>query len=370
MGLFDRFRHRNDDDDYEVDEVTTDNTVDEAEDGNQYVDVDDEPVENYDDYGYATDEDDSEEEEELDPEDQYYEQKDAPSSVLGQPSLLNIVGPSYFSTDDLMSEEFVMRETMKHRTYGIAAYVPPSGYPRMLDTNVFQELQAQGNVDLTLDVVPQARRDTMKELSNQLNIIRANAEFQNQQGQTFQLRENITKFNDIDTLLDQVQFDENRIYDVVITLIVYGDSERDMNRNFGTVEDLLANQGISITPYAKRVKSGYLQTVPLGARMYNLDDTYRNVDRRSLAVLDIARNAAGRFNGGIPFGTNQATPSQNTEFLNIFGTNTHRPINYNMGIVGESGVGSQPQTRLKWPVKLPFLVMNTVQLIPMVNMSY
>lgn len=300
MGLFDRFRHRNDDDDYEVDEVTTDNTVDEAEDGNQYVDVDDEPVENYDDYGYATDEDDSEEEEELDPEDQYYEQKDAPSSVLGQPSLLNIVGPSYFSTDDLMSEEFVMRETMKHRTYGIAAYVPPSGYPRMLDTNVFQELQAQGNVDLTLDVVPQARRDTMKELSNQLNIIRANAEFQNQQGQTFQLRENITKFNDIDTLLDQVQFDENRIYDVVITLIVYGDSERDMNRNFGTVEDLLANQGISITPYAKRVKSGYLQTVPLGARMYNLDDTYRNVDRRSLAVLDIARNAAGRFNGASP----------------------------------------------------------------------
>ena len=285
--------------------------------------------------------------EKADPTEEFYKNQDAPSTELGQPSLLEIIGPSWWSTDDLMHEEFVMRENMKNRTYGIAAYVPPSGYPRMLDTNIFQEVLALGYVDITLDIVPRTRRETMHDLSNQMTVIQANAEFQQSQGQTFQLRENIAKYNDIDNLLDQIQFDENRLYNLSISFIVYGTSERDLNRNFGTVADLLANEGISVTPYTKRVKSGYLQTVPIGARMYNLEDTYRNVDRKSLAVMDLARNAAGRFNGGIPFGLNQATPSQNTEFLNVFGTNTHRPINYNMGIVGESGGGKSTANKLK-----------------------
>lgn len=287
------------------------------------------------------------EEDDQDPEDEYYDNRDAPTTVLGQPSLLNVIGPSYWSTDDLMQDEFIMRENMKSKTYGIAAYVPPSGYPRMLDTQVFQELLAQGNIDLTLDIVPRTRRDTMHDLSNMLNVIRANAEYQNEKGQSFQLRENIAKYNDIDNLLDEIQFDENRLYDVAISMIVWGTSDRDVNKNFGVASDLLANEGISVTPYAKRQKSGFLTTLPLGARISYLDDTYRNVDRKSLAVMDIARNASGRFNGGIPFGNNQATPSQNTEFLNIFGTENHRPVNYNMGIVSESGGGKSAANKIK-----------------------
>lgn len=85
-----------------------------------------------------------------------------------------------------MQDEFVMRENMRSKTYGIAAYVPPSGYPRTLDTTVFQDLLAQGNVDVTLDIVPQSRRFTMRNLSNMLNIIEANAEYQKEKGQTFQ----------------------------------------------------------------------------------------------------------------------------------------------------------------------------------------
>lgn len=336
--MFKKLFHKKKNDDYDYDEYDDETYEDDYDDQNDdYINVD-----GNNDGDYDNDQDDVE-----NAEDRFARNRDAPSSVLGQPTLMNIIGPAYWSTDDLMQEQFVMRETMHHRTYGIAAYVPPSGYPRMLDTNVFQEVLAQGNVDLTIDVVPRTRRETMQDLSNMLNVIRSNAEFQNEQGQTFQLRENIAKYSDIDNLLDQIQFDENRLYDVAISLIVYGNSEREMNRNFGTVSDLLANEGISITPYAKRVKSGYLQTIPIGARMYNLDDTYRNVDRKSLAVMDIARNAAGNFNGGIPIGVNQATPSQNIEFLNIFGTETHRPINYNMGIVGESGSGKSLSNKLK-----------------------
>ena len=303
------------------------------------------------DYSYV----DLSNEENSDEEIEYDKKHKTPSSILGQPSLFNIIGPSYWSTDDFMQDEFVMRENMRSKTYGIAAYVPPSGYPRTLDTTVFQDLLAQGNVDLTLDIVPQSRRFTMRNLSNMLNIIEANAEYQKEKGQTFQERDNIAKYSDIDNFLDQVQFYENRMYDVAISVIVYGSSDREVNQNFGIVADLLANENLSITPYAKRQKSGYLTTIPIGARISYLDDTYRNVDRKALAVMDVARNASGRFNGGIPFGNNQATPSQNTEFLNIFGTDTHRPINYNMGIVGEAGSGKSAANKIKMAREISIL---------------
>lgn len=323
-------------------------------------DQDDESVEGQDQETEEDQDDDSNEafgnqDEQEDPEDEFYDNQRSPSTAIGQPSLINIIANSYWSTDDVMQEYFIMRETMKHRTYGIAAYVPPSGYPRMVDTGIFQELLAQGNIDLTMDVVPRERRNIMKELSKDLNVIRSNSEYQQDKGQTFQMRENITKYSDIDNLLDEVQFDENRLYNVNISIIVYGNSEREMNKNFGVAEDLLANEGISLTPYVKRVKSGYLQTIPIGARMYNLDDTFRNVDRKSLSVMDMARNAAGRFNGGIPIGTNQATPSANTEFLNVFGSKTHRPINYNMGIVGESGSGKSTTNKIKMEREIAIL---------------
>ena len=124
------------------------------------------------------------EEGEEDPEDEFYDNQRSPSTIIGQPSLINIIANSYWSTDDVMQEYFIMRETMKHRTYGIPAYVPPSGYPRMVDTGVFQELLAQGNIDLTMDVVPRERRNIMKELSKDLNVIRSNAEYQQDKGQT------------------------------------------------------------------------------------------------------------------------------------------------------------------------------------------
>ncbi|QTQ40847.1 VirB4 family type IV secretion system protein [Lactobacillus taiwanensis] len=288
-----------------------------------------------------------EEENEEDEDEDYYDKQRAPSTKIGQPSLINILGNSYWSTDDVMQEYFIMRETMKHRTYGIAAYIPPSGYPRSVDTTIFQEVLSQGFVDITMDIVPHARKTVMKELSNYLNVIQSNADFQAKKGQTFQLRDNITKYNDIDNLLNEIQFDEDRLYDVCISFIIYGNSERDMNQNFGIIADILGDKGISLVPYVKRVKSGYLQTVPIGARLVTLDDTYRNVTRSALGVMDLARNAAGRFNGGIPFALNQATPSHNTEFLNVFGTEAHRPNNANMGVVGESGSGKSVSAKLK-----------------------
>lgn len=286
---------------------------------------------------------------------EYRENSRVPSSVLGQPTIANIIGPSYWSTDEYMQDEFIMRENMKSKTYGIAAYVPPTAYPRMLDTQIFQELLALGNVDLTLDIVPVSRRESMKTLTGMLNVIMANAFYQQEKDQTFQLRENVAKYNDIDNLLDEIQFDENREYRLATSIIVWGNSDREVNHNLGVVQDLLGNNNVGITPYSKQQKSGFLTTIPVGARLTELDDTYRNVTRKAVGVLDIARNAAGKFNGGIPIGINMATPSQNTEFLNIFGNENHRPINYNMGIVGEAGGGKSAANKIKMAREISIL---------------
>lgn len=279
--------------------------------------------------------------------DAYNEQHNTPSTVLGQPSLIQVIAPAYWSTDDLMQEQFVMRESMAHRTYGMAGYVPPTGYPTNLQTQVFQKLLNEKNVDVTLDIVPRSRRESIKSLSNMLTTIRSNALFQEQQGQANQLRDTVIKYNDIRNLLDQIQVDEDREYDLSISFIVYGKSQKDLEKNWENVEDILGNAQMSVVPYTKRVKSGYLQTLPMGIRMRNLDDTYRNVNRRALSIIDIARNAEGRFNGGIPFGNNLDTPSANTEFLNIFGTKYHRPANYNCGIIGEAGSGKSTANKVK-----------------------
>lgn len=139
--------------DYTDDPVEDNDSFSQAPEDDGYINLNEHPNGNSD--GYYEDDDYEDEEEEFE------EKKDVPSSILGQPSLLNVIGPSYWSTDDLMQDEFVMRENMKSKTYGIAAYVPPSGYPRMLDTQVFQDLLAQGNVDLTLDIVPRTDRKSV-----------------------------------------------------------------------------------------------------------------------------------------------------------------------------------------------------------------
>lgn len=328
MGLFDRLKRNKDE---EVDDEQYDEVENDSEFGDQ------------------------EEQEYQDPDEEYYKNQRSPSTSIGQPSIVNIIANSYWSTDDVMQEYFIMRETMKHRTYGIVAYAPPSGFGRAIDTSVFEELLSEGNIDLTEDIVPHPNQQVMRSLSNISNVILSNTDYQQQKGQTFQLHDNITKYNDIQNFLDELQFDENRMYDLNLSLIVYGSSEREMNRNFSVAQNALAKKGISITPYVKRVKSGYLQTIPIGARMYNIEDTYRNFDRKALSVMDMARNASGRFNGGIPFGVNQVTPSHNVEFLNVFGTKTHRPINYNMGIIAESGAGKSTSNKIKMAREMSIL---------------
>ena len=194
------------DEDYQSDSQTSQNNGANNQSQHQYVDLgnnrqqEDEDNYDYDDDGYnhefaqqatyinGSDQFSAKDVEEFD------KQKKAPTTILGQPSLINMIAPSFWSDDNEFQDEFVMRENLAHRTYGVVVYVPQSGWPRALDTSIFEEILSEKDVDLTLDVVPRSRQESMKDLNNMLNVIRANAMFQQEKGQTFQLRENVAKY--------------------------------------------------------------------------------------------------------------------------------------------------------------------------------
>jgi len=267
--------------------------------------------------------------------------------VSGQATITDIIAPSFWSADANNTDIFVSRETVAHRTYGMTMYIVPTGYPRAVDKNFFQSAQATGNTDITVDIQPMKPREAAKFLKAQRTIVSSNSDYQQEKGQTFALKENQNKIQDIDTLSQQNQFDENRLFDVNVSFVTYGNSMRELDLNAGQLEDDMADKGASVAPYFKRVKTGYAQAIPIGYDTTQIDDTFRNITSKGLGKFNLMSSGSGKFNGGIPFAENLATASHNTEYLNVFGSSAHRPLNYNMGIIGESGGGKTFDTQIK-----------------------
>src|SRR5699024_3469758 len=131
------------DDDYQSDGQTSQNNGANNQSQHQYVDLgnnrqqEDEDNYDYEDDGYNN---------------KFDKQEKATIMILGQPSLINMIAPSFWSDDNEFQDDFVMRENLAHRTYGVVVYVPQSGWPRALDTSIFEEILSEKDVDLTLDV--------------------------------------------------------------------------------------------------------------------------------------------------------------------------------------------------------------------------
>ncbi|MBS0954950.1 VirB4 family type IV secretion system protein [Lactiplantibacillus plantarum] len=261
------------------------------------------------------------------------------STEFHQPRLREILLPNYWSSNEDDLDMWVTRETVGHKEYGQNFYVPAAGFPRSISDGIFSKALASGEVEVTVKMRPHSRNKSRK-LFNSLSLtLKANIMYQQEHNQTFQLHDNIAKDNDVQNILAQLQFNENSAIDVAIIFTVYGNTVKEMEQRANRLADTLADESMIIEPFTKRVKSGYYASLPIGADIETLDDIYRLCDRRGVTMLDTARSGKGRFNKGIPIGVNLDTPSLNLEFLNLFGSPEHKPINYNMGITGEAGAG-------------------------------
>lgn len=277
-------------------------------------------------------------------QDQFDDEHVIPETDFGIPSALEYVSPHGVFIEEGERDTAIIRETMEHNTYVTPWAVKISGYPRYIRSGLFNSIQRLGTTDFTIDIVAQSRAKSTKSLNDHQTVVRTNQEWHMKQGNRYQMRENEAKINDIEVLLQQIQFDENRMYNVSITGVTSGSNMKELQMNLGTLEDEMTEEGFTIMPLLRRVKSGILLNIPMGFSN-PLRNTFRNMDRRASAKLDPARNGGGRFNGGIYFAVNRVTG--NLEFFNTFGTPEYRPDNYNYGIVGTSGAGKSLSAKVK-----------------------
>ncbi|WP_368502875.1 VirB4 family type IV secretion system protein (plasmid) [Alkalihalophilus sp. As8PL] len=255
--------------------------------------------------------------------------------------IMDIISPDGISIKD--EDHGVIKQSAGTKTYYRPAYIPPDGYPRKMQTNWLYDITASGEVDVLVDVHKVTKSNAIQSLQKQQTMLQSNLSFQRARGNIDQISDLNTKINDTLILSDEIQFNENDMFNISTFIMMYGSSKKELDAYSEYLEDLMSGSFFRLTTAWSRIKKGFISTLPIGTN--KLQDTIRNIDRRALSTFSPYISGAGKYMGGIPFGINRITGQK--EFLNSFGNDRHRPDNYNMGIFGISGSGKSLAMKLK-----------------------
>ena len=242
----------------------------------------------------------------------------------------------------LSEDHWLIKQTLGTNTYFRPVYIPRDGYPRKMQTNWLNDLYKDGEVDVIIDVHKVKRTDAIKGLQKKVTEFMSSLSWQTRRGNIDQINDLRTKIEDTETLMDEIQFNENDMFNVATMAILYAQDEKSLNRFSEFVEDVMAAKFFKLITMYDRVKKGYLSCLPLGKNYIN--DAYRNLDRRSLSTFAPFISGSGKYIGGVPIGNNMITGQK--EFINSFGNEKYRPQNYNMGIFGIPGSGKSLTMKL------------------------
>ncbi len=237
----------------------------------------------------------------------------------------------------------VLKQSLGTKTYFRPMYIPRDGYPRKLQTNWLYSLTNSGEMDVVVDVHKVKKSDAMRALQKQLTTLQSSLAFQRKRGNIDQEQDFQTKIFDTEQLMAEIQFSENDWYNVSTLGTLYAQSEKELDSYSEMLEDEMSSRFIKLAPSWSRVKKGYKSSLPIGTNLLN--DSLRNLDRRSLGTFAPFISGSGKYIGGVPIGINKITGQ--LEFMNSFGTEEFRPENYNMGITGIPGSGKSLAMKLK-----------------------
>lgn len=252
-----------------------------------------------------------------------------------KPDIWDVISPDGFGVLDKDADSGIIKQSLGTTTHFRSVYIPRDGWPRKLRTNWLGNLVNSGECDVMIDIQKTPKGSAIRSLQKLNTILRSNYYFQAKRGNRDEIRDTETKIIDNEVLSEEIQFNENDSFHVSVTATLYGDDKRMLNKYSDHVEDNLAPLFVKLASTFGRVLKGYRTVTPLGKN--EIPDSFRNLDRRSLATFAPFISGNGTFNGGIPLGINQITGQK--EFYNAFGTPEKRPNNYNMAIFGVSGSG-------------------------------
>lgn len=254
----------------------------------------------------------------------------------------SIISPEGLGIANRDDDYFTIKQSLGTKTYGRPFYIPPSGYPRLLQTTWFQKLINAGEVDLMVDIHKLTKNDALKMYQRQLTILESNLTVQLARGNKNVIQDTRTKMADINLLMEEVQLGYNDSFYFGVNGIMHADSLKDLNKMSDNLEDEMAGSFFKLITTYRRIKKGIRSVTPLVRN--EIPESLRNIDRRALTTLSPFISGSGRFNGGIPIGINRITGQK--EFFNAFGTEEYRPKNYNMAIFGLAGSGKSLAMKL------------------------
>jgi type IV secretory pathway VirB4 component len=257
-----------------------------------------------------------------------------------KPTMWDIISPEGIKID---SEDYgIIKQSLGSKTYFRPVYIPRDGYPRKMGTNWLYNITSSGEVDIFIDVHKVGKSDAVRTLQRQITMLESNLSFQTKRGNIDQINDLTSKIRDTDQLMSEIQFSENDMYNVGVLGMLYGQSEKELNRFSEALEDEMSSMFFSLTSTWGRIKKGFRSVLPFGKN--EITDSLRNIDRRALSTFIPFISGSGKYTGGVPIGINKITGQ--LEFINSFGNEEYRPQNYNMFIVGVSGSGKSVTLKL------------------------
>lgn len=262
------------------------------------------------------------------------------------PKLFHTVVPAGIKVCD--EDHGYIKQTLSKEKYWRPAYIPQDGYPRQLSLDWTSHITAIGEIDIMQDIWKDSKNESIRKLSAQKTMLKANYKYQAKKGNEDSAQDNFIKAQDTENLLNEVHYDENDSFIVSNQLMIYGNSKKELDKVSESLEDTMSGYQIDIIPAYNRPLSAFLSMQP-----FNFDNrlkgVHRNMDRRALAASMPLLSAEGVFEGGIPFAINKNTGD--LEFFSSFGnhelsSNNSRSSkkkikvkNYNSGIIGVPGSG-------------------------------
>ncbi|KOO48176.1 VirB4 family type IV secretion system protein [Priestia koreensis] len=258
-----------------------------------------------------------------------------------KPTFWDVVSPEGMVIDS--PDYGIIKQSLGTNTYFRPFFITRDGYPRKMQTTWLNTLTSSGEMDVLIDIHKVPKSEAVRTLQRQVTMLESNLSFQTKRGNTDQIQDLETKIMDTNQLMSEIQFSENDSYNTSVLGVLYGESEKELNRYSERLEDELKGMFFKVATTWSRIRKGFRSALPFGQN--EIHDSFRNMDRRALSTFAPFISGSGTFLGGVPIGINRITGQK--EFINSFGSEDYRPQNYNMGILGIPGSGKSLAMKMK-----------------------
>ncbi len=210
-------------------------------------------------------------------------------------------------------------------------------YPRFISDNWFSPIINLDKVfDVSIFVHPIDTAKILKDFQKRVAEVQSQINMREQKGF---VRDPIldTAYRDLESLRDQLQQAQERIFDVGLYITIYGDSEQELDRTESEVKTLLESKLIYLKPALFQQEDGFKSVAPVGSDLLNVHSKLNSSPLSSVfpfVSFDLTQDR------GILFGVNRHNSS-----LVLF--DRFSLENYNSVIFAKAGAGKSFATKLE-----------------------